>query len=450
MVNFYKPKAANKYLNQQVKIEIKSLDINGDGVGKIGKKPVFVDSALPGETVEAKIIQEKSKYLRGKTKNVLISASNRVQPRCKHFYQCGGCDLQHLAYQGQLDFKQQKVSDLFRRNSDITSLPWQTSLISDKWHYRRKARIGVQYNKHNQAIVGFRQKSSNVLTQIKSCPVLPQLFSDEFNDFTQLINSLDAKAAISHIEVIDAESALVIFRQVRKLTEHDRQKFIEFNQQKPYQIALQTDDATELLTPQNGRLLSYQVNDCQLNFAITDFVQVNAKLNTAMVNQAMQWLELDGDDVVLDLFCGLGNFSLPLAKQVNSVIGVEGVQDMVDRALQNAKHNALTNCQFLQADLNAENDDWSWLKDKMAAQQSTISKVLLDPARAGALNAVTNILKLKVASILYISCDPATMTRDAKVLLANGYQLSKIGLMDMFSQTRHVETMALFTRKQKC
>ncbi|OUS23510.1 hypothetical protein A9Q98_14710 [Thalassotalea sp. 42_200_T64] len=447
MVNFYKPKATNKYLNQQIKIDIKSLDINGDGVGKIGKKTIFIESALPGETVEAKVTQEKSKYLRGKTKKVLISANNRVKPRCKHFYQCGGCDLQHLNYQGQLEFKQQKVSDLFHRNSDIVALPWRLSLTANEWNYRRKARIGVQYNKHKQAIVGFRQKGSNVLTQIKTCPVLPQLFANEFDDFTRLINSLETKAAITHIEVIDAETALVIFRQVGKLSEQDRQKIIDFNRQKSYQMALQTDDETELLTPQSSRFLSYQVNDCQLKFAITDFVQVNANLNTAMVNQAMQWLELDSSDVVLDLFCGLGNFSLPMATKVESVIGVEGVQDMVDRALQNANANGLTNCHFMQADLNAEDDNWAWLKKKTAQHQLTISKVLLDPARAGALNAVTNVLALDVQTILYISCDPATMTRDAKVLLTNGYQLSKIGLMDMFSQTRHVETMALFTRK---
>ncbi|WNC71466.1 23S rRNA (uracil(1939)-C(5))-methyltransferase RlmD [Thalassotalea psychrophila] len=443
MVNFYKPKAVNKNLNQQLTVEINSLDMNGDGVARQGKKPIFVESALPGETVEIKVTEEKSKYLRAKTKKVLVVATNRVTPICKHFYQCGGCDLQHLDYEGQLAFKQQKISDLFHRNSNIEHLPWQPALHADIWHYRRKARIGVQYNKLNEATVGFRQKSSNVLTPIKRCPVLPETFADEFSDFVALINSFSSKQAISHIEVIKAEVSVVIFRQVRKLSNNDKQKLHNFNLHKPYQVALQQDDGLHFLEPQNDNYLSYKVSGCELQFTTTDFVQVNINLNAKMVNQAIQWLELDANDNVLDLFCGLGNFSLPIAKRVNAIVGVEGVQDMVDRAAMNAQSNQLSNCQFYQADLNAENNDWPWLN---ANNENIINKVVLDPARAGAYNAVKNIVELNVKTVLYVSCDAATMARDTKILLDNGFTLSKICLMDMFSQTRHVETMALFVR----
>lgn len=443
MVNFYKPKAVKKNINQQLTVEIQSLDMNGDGVARQGKKPIFVELALPGETVDVKVTQEKSKFLRAKTQKILVAASERVTPVCKHFYQCGGCDLQHLGYEAQLEFKKQKISELFRRNSNLEQLPWQTPLHTDIWNYRRKARIGVQYNKLNQAIVGFRQKSSNVLTPIKSCPVLPNVFTGEFSDFASLINSFSSKQAISHIEVISAEVPVVIFRQVRKLGKEDKHKLLEFNQQKPYQIALQTDKGLHYIEPQDNAYLSYRVNDCELQFSTTDFVQVNINLNTDMVNQAMQWLALDKNDNILDLFCGLGNFSLPIAKQVNSVIGVEGVQDMVDRASMNAQANQLSNCQFYQADLNADTNDWPWLD---AHIDNKINKVVLDPARAGAYNAIKNIVELNVKTVLYISCDPATMARDAKILVDNGYTLDKISLMDMFSHTRHVETMALFTR----
>ena len=443
MVNYYKPKAVKKNINQQLTVEINSLDMNGDGVSRQGKKPIFVEFALPGETVEAKVTQEKSKFLRANTKKVLVAANNRVTPLCKHFYQCGGCDLQHLDYDGQLAFKQQKINDLFRRNSNIEQLPWQTALHTDIWHYRRKARIGVQYNKLNKAIVGFRQKSSNVITPIKRCPVLAETFANEFSDFAALINSFSSKQAISHIEVITAEVSVVIFRQVRTLSVEDKQKLLNFNLHKPYQIALQQDDGLHFLEPQSSNYLSYKVSGCELQFTTTDFVQVNINLNAEMVNQAMQWLALDANDNVLDLFCGLGNFSLPIAKQVNSVIGVEGVQDMVERATMNAQTNQLTNCQFYQADLNAEKSDWPWLNSN---SENTINKIVLDPARAGAYNAVKNIVELEVNTVLYISCDAATMARDAKVLLDNGYTLDKISLMDMFSHTRHVETMALFTR----
>lgn len=439
MVNFYKPNVKKENLGKLVTVDIERLDINGHGVAKMNNKPLFVELALPGERVKVKIIEQKSKFLRGKALNILAPANERVLPACKHFYQCGGCDLQHIDYPQQLVYKQDKVSSLFRRNANVEKLEWQPTLVSKPLQYRRKARLGVQYNKHNQAIIGFRQRQTNVLTHINHCSVLAAEFASQFSQFTQLINGFESKQAIGHIEVIAEQPSRAIFRVIKPLTKSDMQRLKTFEQQQPFQVCLQLDQGLVNLQGQAPDLMTYHVNDCELRFKESDFIQVNRDLNVEMINQAIEWLSLEADDKVLDLFCGLGNFSVPMAKKVNQVIGVEGVQTMVDRASANALHNQLSNCQFFQANLDDTNDSWTWLTSK-------VSKVLLDPARAGALNAIQKIIELNIETVLYISCDPATMTRDAKLLLDNGYQLTKLGLMDMFAQTRHVETMALFKR----
>ena len=442
MVNYFTPKANKKFLNQIVEVTVESLDMNGYGVAKVAKKPLFIDGALPGELAKVKIIEEKSKYLRGASKSITQPSSMRTEPKCKHYYQCGGCDIQHLNATAQIDFKQQKISDLYRRNCQLTQLPWQDALTGFSWNYRRKARVGVQYNKLDQAIIGFRKKNSNVLTEIKNCQVLPEVFYQQFQNWQLFIEQLQSKRAISHIELIDAVKPLAIFRVIRKLAKVDVDNFVKFAKQQDYKVALQYDDNIQYLNGASDAQLQYQVLGCDIQFNTTDFVQVNASLNEPMVEQAISWLELNNADIVLDLFCGLGNFSLPMAKLANKVIGVEGVQVMVDKAIANASLNNLDNCQFLQADINAEGKQWSWLDSN-----TKVNKVLLDPARAGALNAMSKIVKLKPTKILYVSCDVATMSRDAKVLLENGYHLEKISLMDMFAQTHHVETMALFVRK---
>lgn len=440
MANFFKPQAKKTHLNKTTKVKIKRLDMNGDGVTKWQNKPLFVSGVLPEEIVDVKIIEEKSKYLRGKALSITKPNMHRVTPRCNHYYQCGGCDLQHMAYQEQLAYKQQKVTELFKRNAQLENLPWQPPLIAEPFAYRRKARIGVQYNKLNEAIVGFRLKNSNILTNIKTCPILPDVFSSEFVHFRLLIDSFQVKKSVSHIEIIDAKQPWVILRFVNQLKRQDKQKLLEFASNKPYQIAIQDDNKTYSLDGHDMPFLSYEVEDCQLQFSPSDFVQVNELLNTAMINQAMSWLALENTDNVADLFCGLGNFSLPIAKKVNTVVGVEGVDEMVTRAQQNAKVNGIDNTNFYQADLNAEQAHWVWWNNE-------VNKVLIDPARAGAFNAVKNIAAHKVDKLLYISCDPATMARDAKILLEQGYDLVKLSIMDMFSQTRHVEAMALFSKK---
>lgn len=450
MANFYK--ASSKKPSQSkanALINIDKLDMNGCGVGSFQNKPIFVDGCLPLERVEVRVIEQRNKFSRGKLLNINNASEHRVNVQCRHFSLCGGCDLQHLDYKEQLLFKQHKVSELLSRSgidTDIISqLPWQPPIISRPWHYRRKARIGVQFDKKSQATIGFRQKGTNQLVSIKSCPILVKPFNDIFVVLQKLIAKLSVKKAIGHIEVIQIKNQsgapiqTLVVRQLKPITEQDRELWKTYAKQHQWQVLLDLGEGkVEQLT--DHQTLTYTLTDnSQITLTHDDFIQVNQVVNEDMVAQAMAWLSLEPDDQLLDLFCGLGNFSLPIARKINKVVGVEGVQSMVDKAKANAAYNKLNNCQFYQADLNSVWLEQHWLKNNF-------TKVLLDPARAGAEQAVLQLAELAVSTILYVSCDASTLARDSKLLLAQGYKIIKIGLIDMFAQTKHVETMILFAK----
>jgi len=467
MANFFKAVVKPQSAKQRLIVNIDKLDMNGVGVARWKNKPLFITGALPNERVEVKIIEEKSKYARAKLIAINHQSDNRVAPQCQHFGLCGGCDLQMLNIDEQLNFKQNKVGELFSRalseqritkNNDEGYLPWQAPIRSNPWHYRRKARIGVQFDKKSQATIGFRQKSTNQLAAIKSCAVLVEPLNNIFPQLKKLLAQLTVKSAIGHIETIQADITLLseqnkvakakqvvlVIRQLRPMNDADIELWQCHAKQHSWHVII--DDGKKQfplidVTKDRSVELSYELADkSRINFASSDFIQVNHQVNNAMIEQALDWLNLSSSDNILDLFCGLGNFSLALAKQSNHVIGVEGVQVMVDKASKNALLNSIDNCQFYQADLNS---DWllqSWAKGK------PFDKVLLDPARAGAEQATHQIAQLKIPIVLYVSCDPATLARDSAILISKGYKLEKISLMDMFSQTKHVETMVLFTR----
>ena len=452
MANFFKAVAKPKVVNEQLTVCIDKLDTNGVGVARWKGKPVFIAGALPNEVIDVKIIEQKSKYARAKITSITKISESRVAPECQHFGLCGGCDLQMLAVEEQLLFKQQKVTELFSRSFSAlklatkieqADLPWQTPIKSEPWHYRRKARIGVQFDKKAQATIGFRQKSTNQLAAIKSCPVLVEPLNAIFPLLKKVLAQLTVKAAIGHIEVIQADGQVVlVIRQLKSLNDTDIKLWKSYAQQHFWHVIIDDGNKqTPLLEGKEGNdvVLSYALEDTsKIYFSSSDFIQINHKVNIAMISQALAWLNISPNDNVLDLFCGLGNFSLALAKKAQRVVGVEGVQVMVDKAKHNADINGLDNCQFNQADLNS-----TWLSEPWA-KELAFDKVLLDPARAGAEQAVSQIAELKISIVLYVSCDPATLARDSAVLVSQGYKLEKISLMDMFSQTKHVETMVLF------
>ncbi|GAA0820613.1 23S rRNA (uracil(1939)-C(5))-methyltransferase RlmD [Colwellia asteriadis] len=469
MANFFKPAVKAKQTAQQITVRIDKLDMNGVAVSRWNKKPLFIQGALPGEVVEVKVFEQKNKYAKAKLLTIKEQSEARVKPECQHFSVCGGCDLQMSEFSQQIEFKKDKVTALFSRNlvpaNIATSLPWQPTLVGEPYHYRRKARIGVQFNKHNEATIGFRQKSTNHLAAIKSCPVLVEPLTDIFTVFNELITQLTIKSAIGHLEVIYANVAdsdkkiTVIVRQLKPLSSADMILWESYADRYQWHVIFDHGNHQQTLCPsdeepfqsadigskseqlsQTSSQLNYQLtNGLQIDFAPSDFIQVNEHINNVMIEQALSWLKLTPDDKVLDLFCGLGNFSLALAQQVSEVVGVEGVQAMVDKAQDNANKNNLNNCQFFQADLNSD-----WLNETWAV--TAFDKVLLDPARAGAEQAVEQIAQLKIPTILYVSCEPTTLARDCQILVSHGYAIERISLIDMFSQTKHVETMVLLNR----
>ena len=454
MANFFKPSNKKQSTGNSITVDITRLDPNGCGVGNHQNKPVFISNSLVNEKVVAKVFESKSKYIKATVNEVLQASPYRVEPKCKHFKQCGGCDLQHFTYTEHLPFKQQKVIDLFTRQGINMVLPWQLSIVGAPWSYRRKARIGVQYNKLNEPIVGFRQKQSNTLININLCPVLVEPINDIFIELKLIIKKLTLVKSIGHIEVIYTQFATVIIRQLVAINEHDKQLWLACA--KKFQWNIYIDNGKNLLpltslTPlyyelflkqnksdnkANEHELSYNV---KLHFEPKDFIQVNHQVNERMITQALEWLELNSNDQVLDLFCGLGNFSLPIAQNAHKVVGVEGMQSMVDKAAYNAKMNGICNTEFFQTDLNNE-----WTHEPWAKLQ--YSKLLLDPARAGAYEALEQLLKLHIKTIVYVSCDPSSLAKDSQLLIQNGYKIQKISIMDMFAQTKHVETMVLFTK----
>ena len=437
MANFFKATKKAQLSNQPISVRIDKLDHNGVGVGAYKGKAIFVQGSLPNERVTAKILASKNKYIKAQLIEIKEPSPDRIEPFCRHFHHCGGCDLQHLSYQAQLAAKQQKVIELFGRSNISYELPWQAPITSEPSHYRRKARIGVQFDKAAQAIIGFRKSSTNQLVHVKSCPVLVTACSDIFPILNKLLAELSGHKAIGHIEVIATETLTLVVRQLQKISEQDINCWQRYAQQYKWQIYIDDGEQTTPIT--DIQPLSYILADnSEIHFQSDDFIQVNAAVNQQMITTALEWLALEKQDSVLDLFCGLGNFSLPIAKLVSQVVGVEGVVDMVERAQLNAQKNALDNCSFYQANLNANWLDNAWAK-------ASYSHIVLDPARAGAFEAIPQVVSLQAETILYVSCDPQTLARDSELFIAHGYKIEKIMLMDMFSQTKHIETMVLFT-----
>ena len=442
MVNIYKAKAKPSLQGKILTLTIDSADYEVQGIAQYQQKIAFVAGALPGEQVQARITEDKAGYLKASTLKVLRAAAERVQPLCEFASRCGGCQLQHLSSADQQRLKQQGIDSLIRHQTGLDQLPWQAMLTGQPDGYRRRARIGVWFDKKQRKLtVGFRQAGDKQLTPISHCRVLSVPLMPIFAALQQVVPTLDNPAGITHAEVIDAQcQPVVIVRHVTALSDTEKQHFIAAW---PEAIWLGEAEAGVFSYWQHQQqLLQYQLTtqQLQLQFAPDDFIQVNQAVNQQMVTQALDWLQLTADDTVLDLYAGIGNFTLALAQRAKTVRAVEGVAKMVQQLATNAKLNGLSNIEAFQADLHLP---WP----KSAWHQRDYTKVVLDPARAGAQGAVEQVIQLKPAQILYISCNAATFARDAKVLLAGGYQLDKLGGIDMFPHTSHLEVMALFSRQ---
>lgn len=442
MVTFYKPKQNASLTGRQVSLQVERIDYEANGIGSYQNKIAFISGALPGEQVQVKVTEDKAAFIKAKTERVLVASPFRATPFCRYFNQCGGCQLQYLNPHHQQQLKQQGIDELLRHQTGLSSLPWQSVLSGADQGYRRKARIGIFYDKKLKKIqVGFRQNASKSLINIAHCAVLSPVLQPVFSVLQQVVPTLAQPSTITHAEVVDADGqAFVIVRHVAPLTTAEQQAFVQAWPEAHWV----GEDAPGMFTAwqaeQKQPAYTLAKQALTLRFAADDFIQVNAEVNQQMVEQALSWLAPTADDTILDLYAGMGNFSLALAQCAKLVHGVEGLTKMVQQASANAQANQLTNAHFWQADLHLPWGKVEWNKP-------IYQKILLDPARAGAEGAVNQIISLKPAQILYVSCNPATFARDAKLLLNAGYQLQKIAGVDMFPHTSHLELMALFSRQ---
>ena len=426
------------------------LSHDGRGIAHINGKTTFIRGALADEEVVFRYIRTKSQFDEGELLEVLSPSPYRVEPKCPHYALCGGCSMQHLDEKIQIHEKQALVFNLLERTGHVTPESILPPLVGQVWHYRNKARLSARYVEKKQAtLVGFRERNNpRYITEIAGCSVLHEKVDANILLLRALIDSLDAPQSIAQIEVAagDTDVAL-IFRNLSPLSQADEVKLREFGEVSQFMLYLQPagPDSIELFYPnaESPHYLQYQLPEDNITFQFkpTDFTQINMSLNRLMVKQALDLLELNSGDALLDLFCGLGNFSLPAARHCARVVGVEGSQEMVDRAFMNAAANRITNASFYAADLT-QPDIFTTLKE------FDFTKLLLDPPRTGAFEIVKEINQLSPKRIVYVSCNPATLARDADVLVnQQGYTLKSVGVMDMFPHTAHVESIALFVRE---
>lgn len=446
MAQFFKAKPnSSKQLSAKLSLSVNQLDHLGAGIAQHQGKVVFIPGALPGETVTVQLTEQKKNYARAKLIKVDTPSSERVEPECPHYHTCGGCDLQHMSLSGQREHKEAALLDIMAKFAGAEGGTLSPALTGEGWHYRRRARLATLFDKNTKHLsLGFRAASSSNVVPISQCQVLAKPLSDLIVPFAKLLNQLSAKASLGHLELIAADNGhFAVLRITKALNDKDLAKLSAFAEQHQIHICLQDNEGqfqgvgAELVLPVYQLLDDKAESDAvSLSFTPGNFVQVNGQINKAMVAQAMDWLVPAPDERILDLFCGMGNFSLPLAKMGADVIGVEGVAEMVTQARVNAKANNLDKLTFYHGDLSADLSLEPWM--------GKIDKLLLDPARAGAFESLQWLKKMKPRKVVYVSCNPASLARDSAVLLERGYRLQQLGLIDMFPQTHHIEAMALF------
>ncbi|SOB76389.1 23S rRNA m(5)U-1939 methyltransferase [Marinobacter sp. LV10R510-11A] len=435
---------------EPVHCDVEKLSHDGRGIARQDGKILFVDGALPGEKVMAKVVSTRSKFDELRTLEVLEAAPDRQTPPCEFADLCGGCSLQHMSSDAQIEFKENTLREQLAHFGGIEPEEWIAPLRSESTlGYRRKARMGVRHvGARDSVLVGFREKRNSFLTDIDRCVVLDPRIGERILPLRELLHGMDAYARIPQVEVACGDdTAAMVFRNMDDLSSGDREKLIAFGQAHDLHIYLQPKgpDTVHRIWPESaGRddeRLSYRLDafDLTMNFHPMDFTQVNAEINKVMIDRAVEWLDVQPDERVLDLFCGLGNFTLPLARKGGQVIGVEGDDAMVVRGRENAELNGLENVAFHGADLHGDFTGQSWAKEGF-------DKILIDPPRSGAEEICKYLTAFNAERIVYVSCNPATLARDAGAMARNGYRLVRAGVMDMFPHTTHVESIALFER----
>lgn len=430
---------------EPVTATIEGMTHEGRGITHVDGKKTFVDGALPGEIVSFRYKRQRSRFNEAGLLEIIKPSPERIKPQCIYFSVCGGCSFQHVDSDYQLQHKQKTLLEQLRHAGGVQPETVLPPLTGPQWGYRRRARLAVRYvDKKQKVLVGFREKGSSYVADIDHCEVLHPSIGNILQDLKLLVSGLSIFRQLPQIEiaVADKTTALVL-RHLAALNDNDQALLKQFSADHNLDIYLQSGGIETItpLIPARVRPLTYNLADHAIciEFMPADFIQVNAYINTAMVDVVLGMFNPADQDVVLDLFCGLGNFTLPVARYCKLVIGVEVDKDLINRAGMNARKNNIDNIDFYTANL-ADNP----LQAEFIHRD--FNKILIDPPRTGAREIIKQLSFKNVEQIVYVSCNPATFARDAGILVKEkGFKLRKTGIMDMFPQTSHIESVALFT-----
>ncbi|WP_313020520.1 23S rRNA (uracil(1939)-C(5))-methyltransferase RlmD [Atlantibacter hermannii] len=433
MAQFYSAKR-RVTTRQIITVTVNDLDPFGQGVARHDGKALFISGLLPGECAEVTLTQDKRNFGHATVKKRLTDSPARVTPRCPHFGVCGGCQQQHASVALQQSSKAQSLARLMNR-------PVDDIIAGPEWGYRRRARLSLNYLSRAQTLeMGFRKAASSDLVDIRQCPVMVPRLEALLPALRICLNGLQGVRRLGHVELVLADNGpLMVLRHTEPLSANDKQKLEQFSHQ--HDVALFLAPQSDALEHITGDEPYYHSDGLRLTFSPRDFIQVNDAVNQQMVARALEWLDVQPTDRVLDLFCGMGNFTLPLARRAQSVVGVEGVPALVAKAQRNAESNGLKNVIFFHENLEEDVTRQPW-----AAQG--FDKILLDPARAGAPGVMQHVVKLMPRRVVYVSCNPATLARDSEELLRAGYHIQQLAMLDMFPHTGHLESMVLFVRHE--
>ena len=423
-----------------VAAEIESLSHEGRGIARVGGKTVFVDNALPGERVMLRYTHCHKRHDEALATEIVQPTVDRVTPRCPYYGVCGGCSLQHLKAEAQIAHKQKTLLEQLAHIGGLQPARVLPAVTSTVWNYRRRARLSVRYvQKKAGVLVGFREKSGHLIADIRSCEVLDSRVSTLLPALREMLGTLSIRAQIPQIEIaVDDQHVVLVIRHLTACTEDDLCHLQDFANAQGAIFYLQPGGPESLKPLDQPTTLKYRLpaHNVDIEFQPLDFIQTHAGINEAAIDLVIELLEPQAGDEVLELFCGLGNFTLPLARRVRRIVGIEGDLGLVERARANAVRNNVTNAEFVQANLTtASPPAWNY------------TKLLLDPPRNGAQDIIRRLDLRSVQRVVYVSCNPATLARDAALLVnEHGLRLESAGVMDMFPHTAHVESIALFLR----
>ncbi len=428
-----------------IELLITDLSHDGRGIARHNDKVVFVQNALPGETVMAQLNRRTRHFDEAVAQSIDNPSADRVEPACQFYDRCNGCTMMHVSDDRQIDFKFNTLKSNFEKMAELQPDQWLPHLSDRHWHYRRRARLSVKWVPgKDKVLVGFREKNGRFVADMDDCLVLEKPLADLIKPLQELIIQMTIRTHIPQVEcALSDQQPALIMRHMRPLPDEDMTLLEVFAEKHNIQLFLQSkgpDTVTPIRSDYPSLSFALPQQNLRYEFLPNDFIQVNQAMNEKMIDRVLSVMDLNSESSVLDLFCGLGNFTLPIARHCEQVTGVEGDSSLVERARHNADLNKLNHVEFYTADLTKDHSQSEWFKQDF-------SHVLIDPPRSGAWDILPLIAETSAKTLVYVSCHPASLARDSQRLVHDlGFSLQSAGVMDMFPHTSHVESMAVFSR----